>query len=85
MVNEKQQLMNPSCNEVPSLLLFLLEEVGAIVGVSPAPPGFAVAVPEEGPLNEAAEGLYRKTQEVNTAFWAVSNATWPYFCARASM
>jgi len=81
MVNEKQQLINPSCNEVPSRLLFLLEVAGAIVGVRPVPlpPGFAVDVPEEGPLNDAGEGLYRKTQEVNTAFWAVSNATWPYF------
>ena len=75
MVNEKQQLINPSCNKVPSRLLFLLEEAGASVTAVALPPGFAVDVPEEGPLNEAAEGLYRKTQEVNTAFWAVSNAT----------
>ena len=24
-------------------------------------------------------GLYRSTQEVSTAFWLESNATWPYF------
>ena len=27
------------------------------------------------------KGLYRNTQDVSTAFWVESNATWPYFCS----
>lgn len=66
--------MNPSCSgggafSFLPFTAFLLVEAG----FETSPEGGV------GPLNEAGEGLYRKTHEVSTAFWAVSNATWPYF------
>jgi hypothetical protein len=65
MVNEKQQLMKRSCREI-SLRDFFVFALGVAF--------------EEAPLNEDGAGLYLSTQEVRTAFCAMSNATCPYFC-----
>lgn len=48
------------------------------LGGGPCCPGVllpGVAAPEVG-----SRGLKRRTHDVSTAFWFVSNATWPYFC-----
>ena len=65
IVNEKQQLIMPCSLGCGSC--------GASSAVLPR--GLAgVVAPDVG-----SSGLYRSTHDVNTAFWFVSNATWPYF------
>lgn len=84
IVNEKQQLMNPSsfgtslASAVPvPLWLFAArgsaEEMGAVLAVRRTT---GVTRPPEGAVMF---GLKRRTQDVRTAFWVESKATLPYF------
>lgn len=72
MVNEKQQLMKHSSGGASASLSFR-------ACFFPAPFAASFAVDEESVLRF---GLYRKTQDVSTAFCDESNAIWPYLCGR---
>jgi hypothetical protein len=77
IVNEKQQLTNPSSVSTTSLFppLLLARERPAGVPVTAAEDEVAVVPAVDG----FSAGLYRSTQEVRTAFCDRSNATLPYF------
>ena len=73
IVNEKQQLIKPSSE--------LGAEAGCCPRLLPYPGRRATGEFETEPVFgiEVILGLYRRTQDVSTAFCPASNATCPYF------
>ena len=73
IVNEKQQLIMPSSRGASGC--------GSAEALPLAPAPWLLLLGAGVPETDVGRfGLKRNTQEVRTAFWFVSNATWPYFC-----